>query len=171
MKTITSAGANKLIKMLEDRKTFLLTKEAESALYILAENEKTIVPEYDYAGTKEELEKIDGQIRNLKHRINIFNTTTFLESVGLYIDEALVQMAQLNKRKEILSRFRSHLPRQRVNSAFYGKTNNLIEYEYTNYDIQEVMKDYDKICQKIVELQLALDHCNQTQTFEIEDLE
>lgn len=166
MKTVTSASANKLLRSLEDEKAYLLSMENESKEYTLAENEKVQKPDYDYRGTAQKLEELDNRIRKIKHRINVFNVTTVLPNLDLTIDEALVKMAQLNRRKEQLDEMRKHLPKIRKEDP-YLRTN-MIEYTYVNYDLEEVRKDYQKISEQIMELQLALDTCNQTQTFEIE---
>ncbi len=43
----------------------------------------------------------------------------------------------------------------------------MIEYEYVNYDIQNVQNDFQKVSNRITELQIALDLCNQTKAFTI----
>lgn len=166
IKTLTSAGANKLLKALEDQKNYLLSLEASSSVYIMAEGEQVEPPEYDYSATAKRLDKINEQVRKIKHAINVFNTTTYLDPLGITIDEALVKMAQLNQRRLELDVMRKRLPKQRQTIP-YARTN-IIEYQYVNYDIERVADDYSKICAEISEIQLALDCCNQTKTFEID---
>lgn len=166
MKTLTSAGANKLIKSLEDKKDFLLSHEAGSSIYILAEGEKFEAPEYDYLATSKELEHINLSVRKIKHAINVFNTTTLLNPLGITIDEALVKMAQLNSRKAQLDIMRKRLPKERQSSPY--TRSNIIEYQYVNYDLSRVSEDYIQLCEQITDIQLALDTCNQTKTFEID---
>lgn len=166
MKTLTSAGANKLIKALEDQKNYLLSLEASSSTYIMAEGEKAEPPVYDYSDTSEKLNQINNQIRKIKHAINIFNSSTYLEPLGITIDEALIKMAQLNQRKQTLDTMRKRLPKERQAVPF--TRTNIIEYQYTNYDIEKVAADYNKLCEEITEIQLALDTCNQTKTFNLD---
>lgn len=166
MKILTSAGANKLMKALEDRKNFLLSLEATSSIYVLAEGEKTEAPKYDYLATSKEISEINLSIRKIKHAINIFNTTTILQPLGITIDEALIQMAQLNSRKAQLDLMRKRLPKERLSNPY--TRSNIIEYQYVNYDLDRVNEDYNQLCEQIVEIQLALDTCNQTQTFEVD---
>lgn len=166
MKTLTSAGANKLIKALEDQKNYLLSLEASSSTYIMAEGEKAEPPVYDYSDTSEKLNQINNQIRKIKHTINIFNSSTYLEPLGITIDEALIKMAQLNQRKQTLDTMRKRLPKERQAVPF--TRTNIIEYQYTNYDIEKVAADYNKLCEEITEIQLALDTCNQTKTFNLD---
>lgn len=166
MKTLTSAGANKLIKALEDQKNYLLSLEASSSTYIMAEGEKAEPPVYDYSDTSEKLNQINNQIRKIKHAINIFNSSTYLEPLGITIDEALIKMAQLNQRKQTLDTMRKRLPKERQAVPF--TRTNIIEYQYANYDIEKVAADYNKLCEEITEIQLALDTCNQTKTFNLD---
>lgn len=166
MKILTSAGANKLIKSLEDQKNYLLSIEASSSTYILSEGEKGEVPEYNYSAVSEELGQINLTIQKIKHAINIFNTVTLLESIGITIDEALIQMAQLNHRKAQLDLMRKHLPKERQTNPY--NRSNIIEYQYVNYDLARVSDDYKLLCQRIIDIQLALDTCNQTKTFSVD---
>lgn len=166
MKTLTSAGANKLIKALEDKKNYLLSLEAGSSIYILAEGEKEEKPNYDYLVTSEELEEINLSVRKIKHAINVFNTTTVLNPLGITIDEALIKMAQLSNRKAQLDIMRKRLPKERQSNPYMRS--NIIEYQYVNYDLTRVSEDYDQLCEQITDIQLALDTCNQTQTFEVD---
>ena len=165
MNTLTSAAANKLVKSLEDQKNFLLSMESGSSTYILAEGEKTLAPEYDYPSTSDELLQINLSVRKIKHAINVFNTTTLLEPLKITIDEALVKMAQLSSRKAQLDTMRKRLPKERQSSPF--TRSNIIEYQYVNYDLAIINEDYKQLCQQIIDIQLALDTCNQTQTFDV----
>lgn len=165
-KKLTSAAANKLIKKLEDQKEYLLSMEENNSTYIMTEGESVVTPDYDYQKTAEEISKLDEQVRRLKHAINQFNCTTVLPEIGKTIDEVLVEMAQLNRRKFTLDMMRKRPEKERLvgNHA----RNNGIDYLVVNYDQKQVCDDYDKITERIMELQMALDICNQTQVFEVE---
>ena len=165
---VTSALASKKIKMLEEQKTRLLELEKSSSLYNRVEGETEEPPLYDYAAVKKELGEINENIRRIKHAMNIFNTTTYLESVGLYIDEALVEMFMLNRRRDVLKDMSNRLPKERVNK-WYGPNSTTIEYKYANYDIDTAKTDFEACCQRIFDIQIALDTANQTLTFDIED--
>lgn len=166
MRQVTSAGVNKMLKALEDEKAYLLSMEEEASVYVLAEEEQAEAPSYNYEETQEKIDAIDKKVRMIKHALNQFNTTTVLEGVGITIDEALVEMAQLNRKKGKLDGMRKRLPKSRKKEEFY-RSSNLIEYEYVNYDIQNVQNDYQKVSDRITELQIALDFCNQTKEFTI----
>lgn len=168
MKTMTSAAANKWIKTLEDEKAYYLTLEANASTYTLAEGEPEEKPDYDYCEVSKKIEELDYKIQRIRHAVNVFNTTTKLPELDLTVDEALVKMAQLNNRKAQLDIMRKKLPKSRVNS-FLNRTKTVIEYEYTNYDIEQVKKDYNRIHEEIMKIQLALDICNQTKTFSVNE--
>lgn len=166
MKQLTSAAANKLLRTLDDEKNYLLSMEEEAATYILADGESGEAPAYDYEETAKRLKELDSKIRVLKHAINRFNVTAELPELGITIDEALVKMAQLNKDKARLDIMRKRLPKARKKQEFYHS--NIIEYEYVNYDLKRVQEDYQAVCDEISKLQLGLDLCNQTVTFEFD---
>lgn len=166
MREITSAGANKMLKALEDEKSYLLSMEDDASVYVLAEEEQAEAPAYNYEETQSKIDEIDKKVRIIKHALSCFNTTTILEGIGITIDEALVEMAQLNRKKAKLDCMRKRLPKTRRNDSFY-RNSNLIEYEYVNYDIKKVQEDYQKVSDRITDIQIALDLCNQTKVFAI----
>lgn len=166
MMNITSAGANKLLKALEDEKNYLLQIEAESATYVLADGEKEEVPAYNYEEIQKKIDDIDQKTRRIKHALNQFNTNTVLETIGITIDEALVEMAQLSRKKMKLDTMRKRLPKTRMNSIAF-RSNNTVEYQYVNYNIEQVQADYQSVSERITAIQIALDLCNQTKVFVI----
>ena len=61
---------------------------------------------------------------------------------------------------------RSRLPRERVQDS-YSRNSTLVEYEYSNYDIQKVAADYSSVADELARAQNALDQVNATVTFEV----
>ena len=84
------------------------------------------------------------------------------------IDELLVYIPQLTKRKSKLLEMKSRLPKERVEEQ-YGRQSNIIDYTYANYDIAAVEADYEKAADELSRAQLALDAVNQRETFELEE--
>ena len=156
----TSAQANKLLKKLNDEYTALLDKETRSRDFraAMGEDVESVRPVYDYAEAK---------IRKLKHAINIFNATQTVDSFDMTIDELLVYIPQLTKRKSKLLEMKSRLPKERVEEQ-YGHQSSIIDYTYANYDIAAVEADYEKASDELFRAQLALDAVNQRETFEFE---
>lgn len=163
----TSAQANKLLKKLNDEYSALLDKEQRSRDFraAMGEDIESVRPAYDYAKTQACLEELEGAIRRLKHAINRFNTTQVVDGFGITIDEMLVYIPQLTKRKSKLLEMKSRLPKERVEEQ-YGRQSNIIDYTYTNYDLTAVEADYEKAADELSRAQLALDAVNQRDFFE-----
>lgn len=163
---VTSAQANKLLNKLRDDLAYITTKEAQSRVFNAAVGEdiENVRPEYSYVNTQAKIDILNTKIRKIKHAINVFNTTTVLPEQGITVDEALVLIPQLTKKKSKLNDMKSRLPRTRVNN-FRGS--NVIDYEIVNYDISRVEEDYDAVAEQLSELQMALDTINSTETFEL----
>ena len=134
----TSAQANKLLKKLNDEYTALLDKETRSRDFraAMGEDVESVRPVYDYAETQIRLAELEAKIRKLKHAINIFNATQTVDSFDMTIDELLVYIPQLTKRKSKLLEMKSRLPKERVEEQ-YGRQSSIIDYTYANYDIAE----------------------------------
>lgn len=163
----TSAEAAKLLRKLNEERAALLTMEYRSRTYVASINEdaEDLAPEYDYFDTANALNELDEKIRKVRHAINVFNTTHTVGDSGLMIDEVLITLPQLTERKERLSRMKDRLPKTRLTPRGGA---NVIEYEYANYDIAAVKRDYDDISDSLAGLQLALDKVNTTETMEID---
>lgn len=164
---MTSANVNKLIKKLQDDKSYLISQEHRNSAYTAAENEDPVVPDYDYDETTRKLAEIDDKIVVLKHKLNVVNSTCTVDVQGtsMTIDEILVRMAQLNSRKSTLGSMRNAQPKSRLRSMY---NNSVPEYQYANYDISRVAADYEELDAKITAMQLALDKFNQTFEFDVD---
>ena len=160
----TSAQANKLLKKLNEERERLLSLERAGKVFIAAttEDKESARPEYSYKDTKKALAKIEADIRVIKHAINVFNTTHFVEDFDLTVDQMLIYIPQLVERKYQLSQMAQALPKQRLTSN--GRTN-LIEYQFVNYDIDIIKQDYAAISEELSRAQVALDCLNNTETF------
>lgn len=164
---VTSAAANKILRSLEDEKQYILSMEKSSSTYIETDGVSPIVPQYDYVETQRKLEEIDQKVMRIKHAINVFNCVTVLPGLGITIDQGLVKMAQLNNRKKVLDSMRKRNPKARKEDLY--SSSKLVEYECVNYEISDIKQTYDAISQRITDLQMEIDLCNQTMRFEIED--
>ena len=160
----TSAEANKLIRRLEDKKNYLLQQEQNDSTYILAEDEHDEIPSYSFNDHNEAIDEIDRKIRGLKHALNIFNTTTILP-LGITIDQALVEMAQLNNKLPRLDSMRRAKKKTRLTGGVASRRD-IAEYRYLNYEPDEVQKVYEKDSRRVQQIQLALDRINQTVEFD-----
>ena len=118
MKKITSAYANKLIKQLEDDKSYWRNKERESDVYTAAITEEPVIPEYDYEEVSKLIAEIDEKVCKLRHAINLANVTTtiMVGEKSMTVDAVLVRMSQLSNRKSVLDSMRKRLPQVRIQS-------------------------------------------------------
>lgn len=166
---MTSAQAAKELRKLNDQHDALLARENKSREFVAAiqEDVEKVRPEYDYAGTQEELARMETQIRTLKHAINTFNLSQEVPGFGMTIDQMLVYIPQLTARKKKLDYMRKKLIRERVEGN-YGRNNNLVEYSFANFDIPAVEADYQKTADELAAAQTALDQVNSTVEFEVE---
>ena len=165
----TSAEANKLLKKLNDEYAALLEKERRSRDFraAMGEDVASVRPAYDYAKTQARLAELEENIRRIKHAVNCFNTTQSVDGFNMTIDEMLVYIPQLTKRKSKLLEMKSKLPKERVEEQ-YGRQSNIIDYTYTNYDLAAVEADYKKAVDELSRAQLALDTVNQREIIPVE---
>lgn len=167
---MTSAYANKVLRRLNEDKEFYLNKEKEGQVYVAAIDEEPVIPDYDYMDVSAKIAEIDAKIMKIKHAINVVNVNSTINAggVNMTIDSVLVRMAQLNKRKSILDTMRKRQEKSRVNEGLFASRKNTTEYQYINYDLETVNKEYDRIDSEIAEMQIALDKFNQTFEFDLE---
>ena len=123
-------------------------------------------PAYDYADTQRRLAELEQRIRRIKHAINLFNATHTVPGFGMTIDEMLVYIPQLTRRKNKLAAMKNRLPMERAEEQ-YGRRTDLIDYSYANYDIAAVEADYEQAADELARAQMALDAANQQDTFEL----
>ena len=166
---ITSAQAAKMLKKLNEEHGALLKQEKLSKTFLAASGEdpESLRPAYDYAGTQAKLTELEGRIRALKHALNVFNSTHAVPGFGMTVDQILVYIPQLTAKVARLYEMKSRLPKMRVEDR-YGKSSNIIDYTYANYDIAAVAADYEKAADELARAQLALDMLNSSETFDIE---
>lgn len=169
MQKMTSAFANKMLKSLEEEKTYWLNKEETSSTYVVAINEEPVVPEYDYAEVAATMAELDRKVAVIKHALNLNNATAKVQ-VGeeeMSVDTILIKMAQLNRRKITLDHMRKQLPKAREERSYMPR-NSVPEYRYINYDLELVKKEYEAVSKTIMEMQMALDKYNQTVQFDVD---
>jgi len=170
MTLMTSAYANKLLKKLAEDKEFWRRKESEGCMYVAALDEEPVIPDYDFDTVSGEIASIDEKIIKIKHAININNVTNQVPvgEIFMCIDEILVKMAQLNKRKSFLDDLRKQSPKTRINTEIYVRRNATPEYRYINYDLEHIKAEYESVDLEIATMQIALDKYNQTFEFEVD---
>lgn len=166
---ITSAQAAKLLSKLQQDFQRLSDEEDMSKDFLasVGENPESVRPRYDYAATRDRLLAVEQKIRAIKHALNRFNLTTTVPGFDMTIDEILVYIPQLSKRKGKLMHMASALPKARDRS-YAGHSSNIIDYRYINYDLEEVRSDLDLVTDELSRAQLALDEVNHSAVFEVD---
>ena len=164
----TSSQAGKLLRKLNDDYTALLKKEEMSKDFLvsLGENPDVIRPEYDFCATQKELETLECKIRKVKHALNVFNSTTIIPEFDITIDEMLVLIPQLSKRKQKLSAMKGKLPKMREQG--FARNSAVVEYRYLNYEVSQAESEYEKVADLLAKAQTALDMINNASTLEID---
>lgn len=168
MAQLTSAMAAKYLKKLNEEHEALMRREKKTMTFtaVIQENREEVRPEYDYSAFQVQLLELERKIRTIKHEINLFNLNQSVPGFDMTVDQMLVYIPQLTARKNKLERMRSRLPRERVQDS-YSRNSSLVEYEYSNYDIQQTEADYNKVADELARAQNALDQVNATVTFEV----
>lgn len=166
---MTSAQAAKLLRQWNESLKALQRREENTKTFLasLGEDIESVRPEYDYTAMQAEQAAIEANIRKLKHTLNVFNTTTVIPEFEMTIDQMLIYLPQLTNRLEKLSRMKELLPKQREN-ALYSRNSAIIDYQYANYDIQTVEKDYEVLAETLAKAQTALDYINNTVLLEVD---
>ncbi|MCM1120912.1 MAG: hypothetical protein NC543_16320 [bacterium] len=164
----TSAEAAKLLRKLNEELDNVLFMEEQSREFsaALGEDVESVRPAYDYATTQERIRELEEKIRRLKHAISVFNLTQEVPGFGMTIDQMLVYIPQLSRRKAKLYGMQQCLPKQRK-QAGYGGGVQVIDYSYANYDIERVRADYERAAEELSQAQTALDLVNTTSKLEL----
>ncbi len=165
----TSAQAAKLLSKLQQDYDGLLSKEQQSKSFLasVGEDVESVRPDYEYVSFQKELSDLETKIRKIKHEINRFNISTEIPGFGMTVDEMLVYIPQLTKKKAKLREMAGVLPKTRDDS-FTGHMGSIIDYRYANYDIDTVSEDLSRVTEELSKAQLALDEVNHSGTIEID---
>ena len=166
---ITSAKAAKMLRQLNDELRTLQVREGKTKTFVAAlqEDIESVRPKYNFKEMRDAQAEVERKIRKLKHALNVFNTKTIVLDFDMTIDEMLVFLPQLNKQCSLLSGMRDAMPKVRVSSGYSGNSA-ILDYEYTNYDIEEANKRYIELSDMLAKAQTALDLINSTVEFEID---
>ena len=158
----TSAEAAKLLRKLNEELKVLRAKEMKGYRFTAAVDEdiESARPMYDYVKSQEEQNSIEAKIRKVKHAIICFNTGTMIPGFDMTIDEML---DVLRKRK--LTEMASFLPKERVSKGY--SATKIIEYTYTNYEIEKAAEDLAAVTDELAKAQTALDVVNNREQMDI----
>ena len=102
----------------------------------------------------------------VKHAINRFNIETAVPGFDMTIDEMLVYIPQLSEWKRKLTEMASFLPKERVSNGY--QATKIIEYTYTNYELQKAADDLVAVTDELARAQTALDVVNNQEQMDID---
>lgn len=153
----------KYIKELESKKNVLLRQERNDCTYTYQDENSKIVPPYSYEQTRKAVDALDAKIRHLRHVLAVANSKVTVDDFDVTIGEALVMLAQLQNKCEILSAMSSN---QQISqhSTYSGK----MEITVCNYNVEQALKDYEALRITINRLQVAIDRANLTNFVEVD---
>ena len=148
----TSAEAAKLLRKLNEELKVLRAKEMKGYRFTAAVDEdiESARPMYDYVKSQEEQNSIEAKIRKVKHAINCFNTGTMIPGFDKTVDEEMA----------------SFLPKERVSKGY--SATKIIEYTYTNYEIEKAAEDLAAVTDELAKAQTALDVVNNREQMDID---
>ena len=171
---MTSAEAAKLLRKLQEELDNVLLMEEQSREFSasLGEDLESVRPAYDYEEVQRRIGGLEERIRRVKHAISAFNLVQEVPGFeGMTIDQMLVYIPQLNRRKAKLALMRQRLPEGEGliagHHGAYGGGSQIIDYSYANYDMEAVKADYEKTAEELSRAQTALDLVNTTAQLEI----
>ena len=164
----TCAEAAKVLRKLNEDLKVLRAKEVKGYRFTAAVDEdlESARPVYNYIQTQDEQLQIEAKIRKVKHAINRFNLETTIPEFEMTVDEMLVYIPQLSERKRKLTQMASFLPKERVSNGY--QSTKIIEYTYTNYDLQQAADDLARVSDELAKAQTALDVINNQGQLELE---
>ena len=148
----TCAEAAKILRKLNEDLKVLRAKEEKGYRFTAAVDEdlESARPVYDYLQTQEEQRRIEN---------------TLIPEFDMTIDEMLVYIPQLSERKRKLTEMASFLPKERVSNGY--QATKIIEYTYTNYDLEKAADDLTRVSDELARAQTALDVINNSGQLEI----
>ena len=156
-------SANKLVKSLMSDLETIEKVEQNDSTYSYKPGEEPEIPVYNLAETTAKIDAINEKIYKLKHAINEFNTTTKVEGFEFTLDEALVRLKVLSKRRNTLNSMRS-LPESSRQVGFRGEA----EITRPNFNLADAEAEYQRINKELTALQQGINITNLTKTFEVE---
>lgn len=154
--------AMKLIKELENKKTYVLRNENKLNSVRYRDGEARPETGYDYAATRAEVKKIDEQIRHIKHELAKANCKVLVDDFKITLGEALIYLAQLNNEQ---SRLESLSDEKQSDTSI--TPNGIVIHEDCLYDVEVAARDAEKLTAEINKLQVAIDRANLVNFIEI----
>lgn len=165
---ITSLAAGKRIKELNEKIQEIRTEIEKKSVFRCAvgEDMKSVQPDFNLATALANIDQLEAEMRDLKHKLNLFNTNTLVTDT-MTIDQALIRLPQLTERKKLLETMAARLPKTRYTDPYGRSPGTIIDYEIANYDIQDAQTALQQVRNELFTLQEQLNVINSTKEFDI----
>ena len=171
MTQMTIAELQKLIKERQAMYDSMILKERKCATFEVAADESVefLRPTFDMMENLKQLEGLRNQITKLKHALNVFNASNTVPKLHITVDELLARLPMLKAEVERLSDYKNRLPRERSTCSNRYMTTKNPDYTIINYDLDEIMVEYQTKFALLTKYQLELDNINNTSVVELPD--
>ena len=103
----TSACLNKMIKKLNEDKSFLISELCSHSTFVVGENDdiEKVKPDFDYRAVCEKIAAIDETIFKYKHALNLVNTTQTINVLG---KDITIESLNFNKKKATVGKNKAY---------------------------------------------------------------
>ena len=163
----TISEMEKELEQYKEKNKLLASIEEYNSTYDMCNGEDVDIvrPKYDYEKTQKELKENIEVIMYIKYAIDNALSTFTVPEYNMTLDELKMYIEYLDKR---ISRLYSLKMRSFFNRSM---RDGIIEYEYRNFDIEEVEKDYDDATLELRRAKDTLYKYLATEEFETDCLE
>lgn len=147
--------SNKLVKRLNALQEQIISKERQVSTYRYFITETPEIPEYSFEKTQRLLAEIQKHIITIKHEIRKVNMTEEVSS-KITADEAILELAFLNSTLPKLRGMANTTPK--VTNTMSGSNGS--EIRECNYDVEDANAEYNRVYNRIMQLQDELNSFN-----------
>lgn len=152
----------KKINDLDEQKNRILSEESRNCTSKYQKESDLIDLGYNFAATRKAIEEINREVVKLKHLLHLTNATVVVPEFDMTIGECLIYMAQLERERRCIEEMALKPAKSRITS--YG---GVVEFEITNYNIDECKQKLTETIETIRKLQVAIDRVNLTHMIEV----
>ncbi|MCX4313318.1 MAG: hypothetical protein OSJ83_05580 [Clostridia bacterium] len=155
MKKVCHKEAMKIISELNDKKTRLINTELREKTVRYRDGESRPTGGYSYQKTRDEIKKLDAEIRRIKHVLAKANCAVMLDGFDMTLGEGLVYLAQLTQEHERIDALANEM------QTFVSITaNGVTIHNDCMYDVKKAEADAAALNSEIGRLQVAIDRAN-----------
>ena len=159
---MTIVEANRLAKQFSEEIKRLEAEEANVRVYAHSEGEQPVIQKYDFRGTQDRITALQGKVTKIRHRVNSFNITSKINGMDMTVDEALIRISFLSNKLKKLADMKG------IQAVYRKSTYSSVEIVHRNFDLDEVIAEWESVLKELNQLRAALDLTNLTETIEVD---